>query len=762
MSATTATTTTLPAELQWLDAAGARFVLVKKRDKAPFEKEWQRKPYRLSEKQVQDHLAAGGNIGQLTGHGDLCMLDVDRLFGEFERRFPHWAKTLTVYRAGALDRAKLVVQVIGGEPPKSAKYQPDPKEPPFAEWLSFGRQGVIPPSTHPSGEPYLFRNSDQPPLRVTPAEIVAVWGAWTGEALDHHRPAPQESAGADLVALVKREWASAAEVFAFHGMATEPEAEPGAQVRLHGNGGLICGTGQQAWRWYCHADQTGGDQIDAWGYARNGAQWNRHDKRLFAEVLKEMAEAAGLHVPEAPHRNGKSAASSQQGEPVVIDLLGSSSDEENARLTFALHGRGFMHTGAYGWLKYTGSHWAEAGAEAAVDRAIVSTLEARIRAALDTGEAEKHDKLIKFCVPNSGRVKGAKYNLTSLAAATAAEFDANPDLLNTPAGVVNLRSGEIMPHSPDQRFMHVTSVAYDPGADQSAWLAWLIDTFNGDQEVVNWLQLAAGYSLTGHTSEEVLFYLHGKPRAGKGLFTETMQAVLGHELSAEVGFDTFTRDRSGDTQNFDLAPLKTARFVAASESLSYERFHEAKLKRLTGGNLIYCAYKHRDMFNYKPAFKIWLSSNHPINADPDDDAVWSRIRLIEFPNSYLGREDKRLKIAMLKPEALRGVLAWLIAGARRWYALDAHGIPELQRFAVAKDEHRSEVDYVQQWLEDDCTTGSGWTRASALHSSYREWCNDNGVQAKSTKALSQALKLKGFEWKRTESGRGFLGVMRKA
>jgi len=752
------TTTTL-AGTEWLADLGARFVLVAKRDKRPIEREWQRKPYKLAE--VQDHLAAGGNLGHLCGHGGLCELDVDRDFAEFAKRFPHWATSPAIFRANAPDRAKILIRVTGGKPPKSAKYQPEPSEPPYAEWLSYGRQGVIPPSIHPSGERYQWRNLSEPVLEVTPAEVVAVWASWTGQSLDGKRaepsPSRQHGTGFDLIAEVKAAWPSAAEVFSHHGMATEPESEPGSQVRLRGHGGLICGTGAEAWRWYCHADMIGGDQIDAWGYARHGALWDRKDKRLFREVLHEMAEAAGLHVPEAPRRNGR-----DPGHNTDTDLLGRANDEENAKLTLALHSDRFMFTGAWGWLQFTGSHWTPDGAEASVDRAIVKTLEARIQAALDTGEAETHEKLIKFCVPNASRIRGAKYNLSSLATAIAADFDAEPDLLNTPSGVIDLRTGEVISHSPAQRFMHVTSVDYDPGADQGYWLNWLTETFNGDREVVDWLQLAAGYSITGHTSEEVLFYLFGKPRAGKGLFTETLMAVLGTELSAEVGFDTFTRDRSGDTQNFDLAPLKPARFVAASESQSYERFHEAKLKRLTGGNLIYCAFKHRDMFNYRPMFKIWLSSNHPVNADPDDDAAWGRIRLVEFPNSYLGRENKRLKREMLEPPVLRGVLAWLVAGAQRWYHLDAYGIPELQRFAVAKDEHRSEIDYVQQWLDDCCLLGAGWTMTSELHQSYRSWCKDSAGlkdgQIKSAKGLTQTLKAKGHEWKRTDRGRGFTGI----
>ena len=476
----------------------------------------------------------------------------------------------------------------------------------------------------------------------------------------------------------------------------------------------------------------------------------------YSEAAKALA-AKGYGTPKASKAASGEVLNTATGE--VVNLLGGANDEVNARLTHAIHGERFVCSEALGWLSYDGQRWRNEGAEAAVDRAIVKTLEERISAAFATGEAEAYDKLIKYCAPNAQRIKGAKYNLSSLAAATVEKFDADPDALNTPAGVVDLRTGLVTPHSSAQRFMHVTAVDYDPHANQSAWLGWLSDAFNHDREVLSWLQMAAGYTVTGRTSEEVLFYLHGKPRAGKGLFTETLAVVLGPQLSAELGFETFTRDRSGDTQNFDLAPLKTTRFVAASESQSYERFNEAKLKRLTGGNLVWCAHKFGAHFNYRPQFKIWLSSNHPINADPDDDAVWSRIRLVEFPNSYLGNEDKTLKVALRQPAALRGVLAWLVEGAQKWYALGSRGLPELQRFIVAKDEQRAEVDHVQQWIDDCCLIGAGWTTSQALHASYHEWCASNGVQAKHSTGLSSALKAKGYEPERKTTARGFLGIM---
>jgi putative DNA primase/helicase len=266
----------------------------------------------------------------------------------------------------------------------------------------------------------------------------------------------------------------------------------------------------------------------------------------------------------------------------------------------------------------------------------------------------------------------------------------------------------------------------------------------GNQATVDWLQMAIGYSLTGHTREEVLFYIYGPSRSGKGTFTESIMSLLGHPLSTEVNFATFTAQRGGDNQNFDLAPLKPCRFVAASESNSYERFNEAKIKSLTGGNDVYCAFKHRDHFSYRPQFKIWLSSNQPVNADPDDDAVWGRVRLIEFPNSHLGNEDKSLKYGLKSPDNLAGLLRWAVDGAVKWYRLGSSGLPEPVESVTAKHAQRAEIDTVGQWIDECCKQG-GYTGSAALYASYENWCKGNGVTPKHQKGLTQSLKRKGYD-----------------
>lgn len=437
------------------------------------------------------------------------------------------------------------------------------------------------------------------------------------------------------------------------------------------------------------------------------------------------------------------------------------SDEGNAHCLNQLYANRFLYTDALGWLHYTGQHWTAKGADAAVNRAIVDTLAARIKAALKD-DPEKHEKLIKFCIPNKGRVQGAMYLLQSLVAADIDEFDAEPDLLNCKNGVVDLRTGVLVPHNPTQRFTHCTNVDYKPNADSAPFLNWIIDAVEGGKETVSWLQMAIGYSLTGHTREEVLFYLYGPPRSGKGTLTEMLLALLGGTLAKEVNFGTFTAQRTGDSQNFDLAPLKPCRMVMASESNQYERFNEAKVKMLTGGNEVYCAFKHQTHFGYRPQYKIWLSSNQTVNADPDDDAVWGRLRVIVFPYSHLGSEDKTLKHGMRSTVVLEGALTWAVEGAKLWYSLGKAGLPELATSARAKDEHRSELDNVQAWIEEHCEQSDTFCSNATLYQSYEDWCKYRGVEPKKQKGFSQALIRKGYTNKIAKNEgkmiRGFMGL----
>jgi putative DNA primase/helicase len=446
------------------------------------------------------------------------------------------------------------------------------------------------------------------------------------------------------------------------------------------------------------------------------------------------------------------------GEQKSLLLYEGRDHEGHALCVRALYGRKILFSEALGWLYYTGKCWEMSGAEAAVERAIVDTLKAR----RILGIEYDIETLAKTCAANNGNVTGVKERLQALVTVRVDEFDNHPDLLNCDNGVVDLRTGTLIPHDPAQRFTYALPVAYDPRANDAPWLEFLSDVLTDDSELVDWLQMAVGYSLTGNTWEEVLFYLHGPTRSGKGTFTETIRHLLGKPLYSEVDFETFANNRWGDTQNFDLAPLKPCRFVAASESQKNNPLNPAKIKQLTGGNDVYCAFKHRNHFSYRPQFKIWLSSNHPVNVDVDDDAAWYRVRVIEFPTSHAGREDKTLKRRLSDPDNLAGVLAWAVEGARRWYAAEStNGLPYPDKIKRSTAAHREELDFIGRFIAECCKDApASFIRNSTLYPAYETWCHDNGVTAKKQRAFSQALKNKGYLPDRGPTGdRGFYGLV---
>jgi putative DNA primase/helicase len=458
----------------------------------------------------------------------------------------------------------------------------------------------------------------------------------------------------------------------------------------------------------------------------------------------------------------------QKGNTVTDDpdhylLKESADDEGNAQCFHRLHGDRFLYCDAFGWMHHTGTHWETDQAEAELDRAIVDTLKRRRLLAV---RAEK-EAVVKATKPSAHNVRGTKYLLCSLLTASVRDFDRSRDHLNVSNGMLDLRTGDLEPHNPRQLFTYCLPVDYDPSIDTKDWERWILKAVGGDEAVAIYLQQAVGYSITGHTREECLFYIHGPTRGGKGTFTETLLALLGREpFATEADFATFTRKRENDPNNADLAKLKPCRLVIASESSKKQWLNAAKIKQITGGNLIYAALKYRDHFAYRPQYVIWLVSNHPPKLDVEDDASWIRVRVIRFPNSYAGREDKGLKARMRGAVTLRQVLTWAVRGAMTWYATGGSGLsipPTIERETQAA---RDLIDYVGQWLTE-CVNKTDdpdhFVSNSTLYASYKEWCQENGVTPKQIGNLTQAMKSKEYKagrrkWVAGKQQRGCLGI----
>jgi putative DNA primase/helicase len=452
----------------------------------------------------------------------------------------------------------------------------------------------------------------------------------------------------------------------------------------------------------------------------------------------------------------------------TVDLLKfEPSDTGNAQAFMLLYRDRFLWCDAFGWLQYTSTHWTTDRADAALEEAIEDLLGLRrrqaalaIRAAEDLLASEtltaadktEAERDLAYAVAilgasrrNTSRINAIKPRLQQRLTALADEFDQSPDQLNVANGMLDLRTGELEPHSPEQRFTYCGPVPYDPDADASAWTEFLEQVVGGGPEVLDFFQMAVGYSLTGHTREEKFFHIPGPPRSGKGTVTEVLSTLLGDPLARAEAFTTFIERRDPDSKNFDLAALKAARFVVASESKQTERLDSAKLKGLTGGDSIACEFKFKERFNYRPQFKVWLIANFEINGDPDDDAFWTRVVRIPFPVSFVGREDRGLKERLKRPENLAGVLAWAVEGAIRWYQAP-NGLPVPDALKQDLQKVRGELDHVQQWLDEDTTQGMAkWTSNATVYQSYQLWCEAHGVRPKQNTGLGVVLKQKGYQ-----------------
>ncbi len=475
-------------------------------------------------------------------------------------------------------------------------------------------------------------------------------------------------------------------------------------------------------------------------------KWDRADYRE-GTLSKAISQCSEMYEPGKPQSvavvpsESRDIPTGREDWQKDIERLGAN-DEGNARTVDLLYGGQFCYTDTYGWLHYNGRYWRTAGAEAKLERAIVASLKKKQGIAVKAEDQMS----VKAAVPSAGNVRAAKFLFRSMVTRQIEEFDKDPDFLNVANGVVHLPTGELTPHAPEQSFTYCLQTAYHPEKTAEDWKKFLSDIVEAP-EMVEYLQRCIGYSLTGHCSEEVLWYIQGPTRSGKGTFTETLQQLMDQPLCAEVQFGTFTRDRDNDANNFDLAPLKPCRLIFASESKKNQRLNAPAVKWLTGGNRIRCSFKRKDHFEYTPQYKFWLTSNYPVNADVDDHALWGRIRYLRFPRSRLGEEDKGLKARMKSPDNLERVLSWAIEGAKRWYQTRGQGLATPDIVKELTQAVRDEQDIIKQWLTERIvvseSTGAYITNATLYHS-YKNWCEENGATPRKTTSLTQALNSKGI------------------
>ena len=299
--------------------------------------------------------------------------------------------------------------------------------------------------------------------------------------------------------------------------------------------------------------------------------------------------------------------------------------------------------------------------------------------------------------------------------------------------------------------------AVGPGGDCPRFLAFLDRILGGDAELVAYIRRVLGYGLTGLTREHALFFGYGTGANGKSVLLSTVAGIMGdYHRSAPI--ETFTAS-NGDSHPTDLAGLRGARLVTATETEEGRRWAESRIKQLTGGDTVSARFMRQDFFEYKPAFKLFIAGNHKPSLRSVDEAIRRRFHLIPFAvtiptGGARRRVDREAEGRMARDPRMddRGRVEWQTEGLRPPAAV----IDATAAYLEAEDA-------IAAWIDDKCERDlEAWEQSSALFASWSQWAEKSGEQAGTMKRFAQALESRGFTRHKRNQGQGFYGLRRNA
>jgi P4 family phage/plasmid primase-like protien len=418
-------------------------------------------------------------------------------------------------------------------------------------------------------------------------------------------------------------------------------------------------------------------------------------------------------------------------------------DEDTlARAFVEQHGQTLRYVAVWGqWMQWNGQLWREDTTLHAYDM-----IRDNCRDALDRLDAKT--------VAGVERLARADRRV----AATSEQWDTNPWVLNTPDGIIDLRTGQVEAHDAAAYCARITAVSAPIESDCPLWEKFLERVTDETVELQNFLQRVAGYALTGSTEAHALFFAYGTGANGKSVFINTLTGMLG-DYASTAPMETFTASHT-DRHPTELADLRGKRLVTAQETEEGRRWAESRIKALTGGDKIKARFMRQDFFEFAPQFKLLIAGNHKPALRGVDEAVRRRWNLIPFTVTIPPSERDEKLVEKLRAE-WPGILRWAVDGCLAW---QAKGLAPPAAVREATAEYLEAEDAIRQWIEERCDVGVAYgpANASALFASWRTWAEAAGEWAGSQKRFSQALLDRGFRQQRTAKGMQFLGIELRA
>lgn len=421
------------------------------------------------------------------------------------------------------------------------------------------------------------------------------------------------------------------------------------------------------------------------------------------------------------------------------------SEDALAAAFTAAHGDDWRHVLVWGrWLHWSGQRW-EQDARGEVREHLRQIC--RVAAA----RAEKPGEARRIASERTIRAAEAIARTDPRHAEAADAWDLDPMLLNTPSGILDVASGEIGPHRRQARITKLAGAS--PGDGCPLWERFVAEITGGDTELAAYLARVCGYCLTGQTSEQAFFFLHGPGANGKSVLLSIIADVLG-DYAATAPLETFMASR-GDRHPTELAGLMGTRAVLVSETEPGRSWAESRIKTVTGGDRIRARFMHRDFFEFTPGFKLLVAGNHRPRLDGVGEAMRRRLHLIPFTVTIPpDRRDPDL-IGKLRSER-DGILGWMLAGCADW---QRRGLAPPETVVAAGAAYAEDEDLVGQWIAEACIVGRDAVATSAaLFESWSSWADATGSPRGSQRDLGEALKARGFKPARRSGARCWTGI----
>lgn len=436
-------------------------------------------------------------------------------------------------------------------------------------------------------------------------------------------------------------------------------------------------------------------------------------------------------------------AGKTRGGPNMTDLRAAPARTEtaNARRLAQLHGDNLRWCEPWGrWLAFDGKRWAVDSHRRvdAMAKGVVNDVWKQAAALLPDVDHATGRELTSFA-RQTASARGIAAMLTLAKSEPGVpilpdDLDRDPWALNVANGTLDLRTGQLRQHQRDDYLTKLCPVAYDPEATCHTWEAMLTKIMAGDVALIEYLQRALGYSLTGEVSEQALFLMHGAGANGKSTFLNAAMAILGGDYAMQAADGLLTI--KGDSHPTEQADLHGMRFVASSEIDDGRRLAEARVKQLTGGEKIRARRMRQDHWEFSPTHKLWLATNHKPVIRGTDHGMWRRVRLIPFEVTIpKEQQDSSLPEKLAAERA--GILAWMVQGCLAW---QQEGLGEPRAVADATSDYRMEMDGVGRFVEECCTKGdTARSRASDVYRAYVAWCSNVGERPQLQRAFGVAI-----------------------